>query len=202
MRLHRPLTIMGVNHAKKIIVAVTGASGSVYARLLLRELLKTDAVAEIALVFSDNGVKVAEYEGQDLSFAENDPRVKIYFNDDMFSPPASGSAKYDAMVIMPCSAGSMGRIACGVSGDLISRAADVMLKERRKLLLVLRETPLSTIHLKNMVSLSEAGAVVIPASPSFYSHPDTIEDLCMTIVERVISQLGFDMPSYEWNGGR
>lgn len=183
---------------KKIIIAVTGASGAVYARLLLEKLLCGDSVSEIALVLSENGEKVAGYERQDFSFAGGDVRVKVYSNDDMFSPPASGSAKYDSMVIIPCSAGTMGRIANGISGDLISRAADVMLKERRRLLMVLRETPLNTIHLKNMVSLSETGAVIIPASPSFYSHPGTVGELCMTVVERVLALLGVDFPGYEW----
>lgn len=186
---------------KKIIVAVTGASGSVYTRLLLGKLLETNEVSEIALIFSDNGRGVAEYERQSFSFAEGDARIKVYSDRDMFSPPASGSARYDAMVIIPCSAGTMGRIACGVSDNLIARAADVMLKERRRLLMVLRETPLNTIHLKNMVSLSEAGAVIIPASPSFYSHPRTVEDLCMTVVERVGALLGVGLPAYEWTGG-
>lgn len=189
------------NTIKKIIVAVTGASGSVYARLFIEKLLEIKAISEIAVVFSNNGVRVSEYERQDILPLNSDSRIKVYSNHDMFSSPASGSARYDAMVIIPCSAGTMGRVANGISGDLISRAADVMLKERRKLLMVLRETPLSTIHLKNMLTLSEAGCIVMPASPSFYSHPANIEELCMTVIERILCLLGFNFPSYEWDGG-
>lgn len=182
---------------KRIILAITGASGSVYARLLMEQLLAQEAVEEVALVFSANGAAVAEYEGQRIA-AVDDPRVQIFDNGDMFAAPASGSAGYDAMVIVPCSMGTVGRVANGVSGDLISRAADVMLKERRMLVVVPRETPLNTIHLRNLTTLSECGAVVVPASPSFYSLPDDMEALCMTVVERVVALLGFDSPHYQW----
>lgn len=181
---------------EKIIVAVTGASGAIYARLLVAELLKQPALREIALIYSANGKAVAEYEGQAIEVA--DPRVRIFGNDDMFAAPASGSAGYDAMVVVPCSMGTAGRIANGVSDNLITRAADVMLKERCTLILVPRETPYSTIHLRNLASLSECGAIIAPASPSFYSHPDDIAQLCMTVIERVVSLLGLDVPHYTW----
>jgi 4-hydroxy-3-polyprenylbenzoate decarboxylase len=165
---------------------------------VLDALLTAEGIGEIALIVSCNGHDVAEYEKVDLT--TTDSRVKVYSNDDMFAPPASGSAGYDAMVIVPCSMGSAGRIASGVSGDLIGRAADVMLKERRKLIVAVRETPFSTIHLRNLTTLSECGAVVLPASPAFYSHPATIEALCDTVVERIVMQLGIEMPHYAWGG--
>ena len=116
----------------------------------------------------------------------------------MFAPVASGSAEYDAMVVVPASMGSVGRIAAGVSLSLIERAADVMLKECRRLIFVVRETPYSLIHLRNMTTLTEAGAVILPASPSFYSHPQTLEEALRTVVERIISHLGVKLPHYKW----
>lgn len=181
----------------RVIVAVTGASGAIYARLLVRCLLDREDVAEVGLIYSDNGRAVAGFEGQ--AVAADDPRLTLFDNGDMFSSPASGSARWDAMVVVPCSMGAVGRMAHGVSSDLISRAADVMLKERRRLVVVPRETPLNTIHLRNMTALSECGAVILPASPSFYSGPDTVEGLCMTVVERILSLLGLD-GGYEWRG--
>ena len=102
------------------------------------------------------------------------------------------------MIVVPSSMGTVGRVAAGISQTLIERAADVMLKERRRLILVVRETPYSLIHLRNMTTLTEAGAIILPASPSFYSHPKTIEDLAMTVVERVIAHVGIGEPRYEW----
>ena len=180
----------------RIIVAVSGASGSVYARRLLDALVASEEVAEVALIFSSHALAVAEQEGVCLEV--DCPKVKIYDNGDMFAPPASGSADYDAMAIIPCSMGVVGRVASGVSIDLISRAADVVLKERARLVVVQREAPLSTIHLRNLTTLSECGAVVIPASPSFYSRPTTIEELTATIVERVLKHLGLRTPHYQW----
>ena len=148
----------------KIVVAVTAASGALYARLCLEQLLRAEEVSEIALVYSTHASEVADFEGVTMP---EDPRIRIFDNDDLFAPPASGSADYDAMAVVPCSVGTLGRIACGVSQSLIERAADVMLKERRRLVLVVRETPLSLIHLRNMTALTEAGAVVLPASPGF-----------------------------------
>lgn len=183
---------------RKIIVAVTGASGSVYARLLCRELARAEEVGEIALIVTRNGGEVAVFE--DSAEWMDDARLTRYPNDDLFSPPASGSADYDAMAVIPCSMGMAGRLAAGVSDDLASRAADVMLKERRPLILVPREAPVSTIHLRNLATLSECGAVVCPASPSFYGHPQDIEQLCGSIVQRVVALLGVDRPRYQWTG--
>ncbi len=179
----------------RIIVAVTGASGAVYARLLLERLCASRQVERIALIVSRNGEAVAAYEGQTLPMHD---KITRYGVDDLFAPPASGSARWDAMVVIPCSMGTVGRIAAGVSADLIGRAADVMLKERRKLILVPREAPFSTIHLRNLTTLSECGAIILSASPSFYSLPTNMETLCSTVIERVLAQLGIEAPHYAW----
>ncbi len=179
----------------KIIVGVTGASGAMYARLLLEKLAACEAVGRIALIVTRNGQAVSDYEGQPLP---EHSKITRYGIDDMFAPPASGSACWDAMVVVPCSMGSLGRIAHGVSADLLGRAADVMLKERRRLILVPRETPLSTVHLRNMTALSECGAIIVPACPSFYSHPETMETLCGTVTDRILLLLGLDPHGFRW----
>lgn len=181
----------------KVILAVTGASGAIYARQCVERLLRSPQVEQIALIVSDNGQRVMEYEGETIP--ESD-RIVRYPNDDMFSPVASGSARYETMIIVPASMGSVARIAAGVSLSLIERAADVMLKERRKLICVVRETPYSSLHLRNMAALTDAGAVILPASPSYYSHPASIEELAATVTERVLAQAGIDSPHYEFEG--
>lgn len=192
---------------KRIIVAVTGASGSLYARQVVERLLasgtaqpadsatQNPGVERIGLIVSRRGAEVAEWEG--IEFPA-DPRIERFSNDDMFASPASGSARWDAMVIVPCSMGCVGRIASGISSDLIARAADVMLKEGRCLVVVPRETPLNLIHLRNLTTLAEAGAIVMPASPSFYSRPADLEAACATVTDRIFSRLGFGFPRYEW----
>lgn len=179
----------------KIIVAITGASGGVYARLTLEQLLRAEEVEQIALIVSPTADEVMRHEGVTLPEGE---KIVRFGNDDMFAAVASGSAGYDAMVVVPASMGSVGRIAAGVSLSLIERSADVMLKERRRLIVVVREAPYSLIHLRNMTTLTEAGAIILPASPSFYSHPQTLEEAAMTIVERIISHLGVELPHYKW----
>ncbi len=180
-----------------IIVAVTAASGSIYARLCLQTLLRCDSVDRIALILSRNAAEVVAYEGESLPQNE---RITRLDNDDMFASVASGSARWDAMIVIPSSMGTVGRIAAGVSQSLIERAADVMLKERRRLVVVVREAPYSLIHLRNMTTLTEAGAVIVPASPSFYSHPQSIEQVAMTVVERAVAQIGVELPRYEFQG--
>lgn len=179
----------------KVVVAVTAASGAIYARLLLRSLVASEQVERIALVYSENARAVAEYEGIAMP---SDRKMVEYSNSDLFASPASGSAAWDAMVVVPSSVGTVGRVAGGVSQTLIERAADVMLKERRRLIFVVREMPYSLIHLRNMAAVTEAGAVVVPASPSFYSKPSTVEELCRTVVERVVALLGVKEEHYEW----
>jgi 4-hydroxy-3-polyprenylbenzoate decarboxylase len=170
----------------KLVVAVGGASGSVYAKRLLDVLAGTPGDREIALCFSKSGQEVWRHEiGTEPAY----PWKRWELND-FRAPFASGSAGWQAMVVVPCSTGGLARIAHGISDDLIGRAADVMLKERRKLVLVVRETPLSIIHLENMVAVTRAGAVVLPASPSFYSHPATVDALIDTVVGRVLDQVG------------
>jgi len=182
---------------RKIIVAVTGASGSLYAVRLLEKLSALKAApSEIAVVFSDIAKEIWEYEtGQ--KFVAVSP-AKFFENDNFYAPFASGSSTYGTMIICPASMGIMGRIANGVSDDLICRAADVMLKERRKLIVVPRETPYNLIHIRNMETLTLAGAIICPATPSFYSKPKTIDDLVMTVVNRIISLAGFGSDSYHW----
>ncbi|MCU0473297.1 MAG: UbiX family flavin prenyltransferase [Bacteroidales bacterium] len=182
---------------RKIIVAVTGASGSIYALKLLDRLkgLKNPP-SEIAVIFTDNARGIREYE-TGKKFVAKVP-AKIYNNDDFFVPFASGSSDFDTMIICPASMGILGRIANGTSDDLITRAADVMLKERRRLILVPRETPYNLIHIRNMETITLAGAVVCPATPSFYSKPQTIDDLVMTVVDRIISLAGFEVDTYRW----
>ena len=172
----------------KLVVAVGGASGSVYAKRLLDVLAarRGGLDVEVAVCFSRSGAEVWRHElgpGFDYAF----PRYELT---DFRAPFASGSAGWDAMVVIPCSTGGLARIAHGISDDLIGRAADVMLKERRKLVLVVRETPLSQIHLENMLAVTRAGAVVLPASPSFYSRPDSIDALLDTVVARVLDHVG------------
>lgn len=182
---------------RKIVLAITGASGSVYALKLLEKLSALKAPpAEVAIVISDTAKEIWEYETGQKFLSK--PPVKIYENNNFFAPFASGSSTYDTMIICPASMGTIGRIANGVSDDLISRAADVILKERRKLILVPRETPYNLIHIKNMETLTLAGAIICPASPSFYSKPQTIDDLVITVVDRIISLAGFEGDSYHW----
>lgn len=182
---------------RKVIVAVSGASGSIYALRLLEKLssLKTPP-SEIAVVFSDTAREIWKYE-TGKQFVAKAP-AKAYKNNIFFVPFASGSSDYETMIICPASMGVLGRIANGTSDDLIARAADVILKERRKLILVPRETPYNLIHIRNMETLTLAGAIICPATPSFYSKPKTIDDLVMTVVERIISLTGFDDDTYQW----
>ncbi len=182
---------------KKIVVAITGASGSIYAKLLLEKLQELSSqVAEVGIVMSDNAKAVWQVELDNTDY-KNYP-FKFYNKNDFMAPFASGSAKFDTMVIVPCSMGTLGRIAGGISDDLVTRAADVILKERRRLILVARDTPFNLIHIRNMQTVTEAGGIICPAIPSFYSKPQTIEDLAMTVVSRVIDLIGLENDSYRW----
>lgn len=185
------------NRERKIILAITGASGSIYARLLLRKLqiLKIPP-AEIAVIFSDTAREIWIAETGEKYTPENSE--KEYNNKSYHAPFASGSSQYDTMIICPASMGTTGRIANGTSDDLIARTADVMLKERRKLIIVPREAPYSLIHINNMKTLTLAGAIICPASPSFYSNPESIDDLVMTVVDRIIDLAGFENNGFRW----
>jgi 4-hydroxy-3-polyprenylbenzoate decarboxylase len=173
----------------KLVVAIGGASGSIYARRLLDTLAasaKPKSELEVGICFSSAGAEVWNHE---LGAVPDYPFSR-YGLRDFRAPFASGSAGWDAMVVIPCSTGGLARIAHGISDDLIGRAADVMLKERRRLVLVVRETPLSLIHLENMATLTRAGAVVLPASPSFYSKPQNLDALLDTVISRVLDHVG------------
>lgn len=181
---------------KKIIIAVTGASGSIYAKQLIQKLEgMQNHLQELCIIFSENGKKVWEFE---LEESFNNSKIKEYNNTDLFSAPASGSARYTDMVIIPCSMGTMGKIANGLANDLIARAADVMLKERRNLVIVPREMPYNLIHIENMKKINLAGGIIFPASPSFYSKPQTKEEIVNTVVDRIIDMLGLESDAYRW----
>lgn len=180
----------------KVVVGITGASGIVYGTRLL-ETLKCEKV----VVVSSDGLRIAEEE---LGMSAKDLHALAdahYGNEDLFSPLASGSVKFDALVIAPCSSSTMSKIACGIADNLITRIASVALKERRRLVLVVRETPLSMIHLSNMERLSAAGAIVLPACPAFYPKPRSVQDMVDFVVGRVLDVLGMDNKLYaRWSG--
>jgi flavin prenyltransferase len=182
---------------RKIILAVTGASGSIYALKLIETLrhLKSPP-EEVAVIFSETAKAIWIAE-TGANFTANHP-AKEYSNDTFYAPFASGSSSFDTMIICPASMGTTGRIANGISDDLICRTADVMLKERRSLIIVPRETPYSLIHIENMKKLTLASAIICPATPSFYSNPETIDDLVMTVVNRIIDLSGFENNSFRW----
>ena len=182
----------------KIVVAITGASGAIYAKVLLEKLqLLQEQIETIGIVMSDNAKEVWKFELGNTDY-ENFP-FKVYSKNDFFAPFASGSAKFEAMFICPCSMGTMARIASGMSNDLTTRAADVILKERRKLILITRDTPLSLIHINNMKTITEAGGIICPASPSFYSKPQSIEALVSTVIDRALDLCGLEVKTFRWN---
>lgn len=182
---------------KKIVVAVSGASGSVYAKVLF-DKLKTlnDQISELGIIMSDNAKDVWLHELGNKDYLSYD--FRFYDKRDFLAPFASGSAGFDTMIVCPCSMGILGRVANGISDDLITRSADVILKERRKLILLVRESPYNLIHINNMKTVTEAGGIICPATPSFYSLPKTIEEVAATVINRVIDLVGFDHVSYQW----
>ena len=184
--------------SRKIVVAVTGASGAIYAKVLFDRLNQlSDQWNEVGVVMSDNARDVWEYELGNRDF-ENLP-FKVYSKKDFMAPFASGSARFGTMIVAPCSMGTMARIANGFSDDLITRAADVILKERRKLILLTRDSPLNLIQINNMKAITEAGGIIAPAAPSFYSKPKDFEELALTVVDRALDLAGFDLDTYRWS---
>ena len=173
----------------KLVVAVTGASGSIYAQRLLVQIAKSKEVEECHVVLSRYAPEVAATElgSQGLKIPKG---MKVYGDKTMQVPFASGSARFEAMAIVPCSMGMLGRIAHGYSDGTIARSADVFLKEKRKLILVPRETPWNLVQARNVVALMEAGAVMLPAVPSFYGRPKSVEDVVDTVVARILDHLG------------
>lgn len=187
-----------VSKPKKIIIAITGASGSIYAKNLLNKISTIrDRLEAVGVLMSDNAKDVWKHELGNEDYLKYD--FKFFNKNDFTAPFASGSAKYDTMIVCPCSMGTMARIASGISNDLLTRAADVILKERRKLVLVVRDTPYSLIHINNMKIITEAGGIICPASPSFYSQPENFDELAATVVDRTMDICGFDILSFRWN---
>jgi 4-hydroxy-3-polyprenylbenzoate decarboxylase len=186
-----------MNKKYKIIVAVTGASGAIYAKVLFDKLVQLqEQIDEVGVLMSDNAQLVWETELGNSDYKKYP--FTFYDKMDFMAPFASGSANFGTMIICPSSMGTMGRIATGISNDLTTRAADVILKERRRLIIVARETPLSLIHINNMKTITEAGGVICPATPSFYSKPQTFEELAATVIDRVITLSGLENNSYSW----
>ena len=181
----------------KVVIAITGASGSIYARLLLEKLLAMKGQwDDLAIVMTQNAKQVWETETRNDDYKKIP--LKNYSTTDFTAPFASGSGKFDTMIVVPCSMGTLGRIAAGISNDLITRAADVILKERRKLICVIRDTPYSLIHIRNMETVTLAGGIICPATPSFYSVPKTIDEVAATVVDRVLDLAGFDIKTFRW----
>ena len=184
---------------KRVLIAITGASGSVYPAQMINKLLQLkDQWEALSVVATDNAMEVWKVEMQ-TPFIKREG-VQYYHKNDFSAPFASGSGQYDTMIIAPCSMGTLGLIAGGISNDLITRAADVILKERRRLICVVRETPYNLIQIRNMEAVTLAGGIICPATPSFYSVPKTIEELAATVTDRVLDLAGFDIKSFRWGG--
>lgn len=182
---------------RKLVIAVSGSSGAVYAKILLDKLaVLQDQWAAVGVVFSDNARINWEMEIGPVDLS--DYPFDFYEKNNFYAPFASGSARYDTLIVCPCSMGTLSRIATGVSNDLVTRAADVMLKERRRLILVTRDTPLNLIHINNMKTVTEAGGIICPATPSFYSKPKTVDEVAATVVDRVLDLAGFEVNSFRW----
>lgn len=181
---------------KKIVLAIGGSSGSVYAHRLMAKLRDMAPEVKVSTIMTDNAM--INWQNEVGDFIASEWTFQHYHNRDFNAPFASGSSDFGTMIICPCSMGLLGRISHGISDDLITRSADVMLKERRKLIIVPRETPYNLIHLRNMMTLTEAGAIICPATPSFYSKPKTINDVIDTVVDRIIDLAGLQISTYRW----
>ncbi len=187
-------------HNRKIVIAVTGASGSIYAKQILEKLHAIkDQWKDLGIIMTNNARQVWKTELGNEDYSKYSKH--LFENNDFNAPFASGSAGYDTMIAIPCSMGTLGRIAAGISNDLITRAADVILKERRKLVCVVRETPYNLIHIRNMETVTLAGGIICPATPSFYSKPSDIEAVAATVTDRVLDLCGFDIASFRWGRG-
>ncbi|MBC7850686.1 MAG: UbiX family flavin prenyltransferase [Chitinophagaceae bacterium] len=181
----------------KIVLAITGASGAIYSSRLVSKLLTIrDQWQALAIVMTDNARQVWQTELENEDYLRWD--VPVYSKNDFNAPFASGSGQFNTMIIAPCSMGTLGRIASGMSNDLITRAADVVLKERRKLICMVRDTPYNLVHIRNMETLTLAGGIICPATPSFYSRPQTIEAVADTVVDRVLDLAGLDITTFRW----
>lgn len=190
---------------RKIVVGITGASGSIYAKRLIEELVKKDTY--INVIATEKGKQVFKYElSMDLDkwikdIKKDYEKITLENNDNLFSGVASGSNKYDAVIILPCSMGTLAEISYGLAKNLLNRTADVALKEGRKLVIVPRETPFNTIHLENMCRLSKMGASIIPAMPGFYHHPKTIDDIVDFLIGKILDYLNIENNMFKkWEG--
>lgn len=182
---------------KKIVVAITGASGSIYSKILLNKLVSiSDQWEDLSVVMTVNAREVWKTELDNEDYKKLP--LKFYQQQDFSAPFASGSGQYNTMIIIPCSMGTLGRIATGISNDLITRAADVILKERRQLICVVRDTPYNLIHIRNMETVTLAGGIICPATPSFYNKPQTVEEVASTVVDRVLDLAGFKINTFRW----
>ena len=182
----------------RLIIGITGASGAIYTKVLLDKLVQLKPqIDKVGVILSDNAKIVWECELGNSNYKEIP--FDIYKKNDFNAPFASGSAKYETMIVCPCSMGTIGRIAAGISDDLMTRSADVILKERRKLILIARETPLSLIHINNMKTITLAGGIICPASPSFYSNPNNFEELAATVIDRALDLAGFNIECFRWD---
>jgi 4-hydroxy-3-polyprenylbenzoate decarboxylase len=190
-----------------LTLAMTGASGSIFAVEMLRVLDADERVGRVHLVVSPSALRVLAEEADiagrsallEKLLGHTSAKIVLLAHEDIGAPIASGSYPIDAMIILPCSMGTLGGIAHGLAGNLIERAADVCLKERRRLILCVRETPLNLIHIRNMAAVTEAGATVFPLIPTFYNHPQTIEDIARNYVHRVLQHIGLPQPgAFAW----
>lgn len=181
----------------KLIIGITGASGAIYAKRIIQTITKEKTkIQETAIIFTDIGKKVWQHEIKDLKISEIP--FKIYENDNFFVPFASGSSNFDAMIICPCSMGTMGKIANSIADNLLTRTADVMIKENRKLIIVPREMPYSITHIKNMWKIKTAGVDICPASPAFYANPKNINDLTDTVIQKIFKLININLNYFEW----
>lgn len=187
--------IVTMEHKRKIVLGIAGSSGSIYAKSLMDRLTNMDGLT-MGVVMSDNAV--INWNLENGEFSKADYPFTFYDKRDFMAPFASGSAQYDTMIICPASMGIVARIATGISNDLMTRAADVILKERRRLIVVPREAPYSLIHLRNMTTITEAGGIICPATPSFYSGPKSIDEVVSTVTERVMDLAGLKSDAYRW----
>jgi len=181
----------------KLAIAIGGSSGAIYTKVLLNSLIELqNQLEEVSITASKNAK--TNWDLEIGGAYPSDPKWKWYDAQDFNAPFASGSAGYDAMIICPCSAGLLGRIAAGVSGDLSTRGADVMLKERKKLVVILRETPFNLIHIRNMETITLAGGIICPAIPSFYNEPKDTDSIIRTVTDRALQLAGLKVNSFEW----
>ena len=190
---------------RRIFIGITGASGTIYAQRLIEKILSVNELERVYLTVTTSGLQVVQHElakGELLREAidkKNEPRIRVFANDDFFAPFASGSNAPDDMVVVPCSMGTLSRVAHGASSNLLERACDVTLKQKHRLVLVPRETPLNVIHLQNMLTLAQAGAYLVPACPAFYHKPRQLLDVIDFVVDRVLDCLNYPHDGKRWN---